>query len=292
MKTVSQNWLRFTVTEDWQPVLSRWNRGSWFVMGLVWLTIWLLLPTRALAQSEGVSSQETPQEQLSPAQAIENRGDLYMVRKYYPEAVETYKKLVAMEPRNALYHNKLGIAYHQLQDFNSAKKAYRRALQLNSSYGQALNNLAAVEYSQKNYRTAILSYLQALRLSPGDAVIYSNLGTAYFAYEKYEYAMASYRYALLLDPTIFQRSGRMGSIVQQREEKNVGAFNFYLAKVYAEMGKTEETLLYLQKAWEEGFPDMLQVLKDKVFDFLAQDPRFLELVSRIQAAEQEKEKSG
>ena len=285
MKTPSQQQIRSPRDENWKPVFAPW-RGM--AMGLVWLALWAVLSSAAIAQDQSVVS--TPEE-LSPARVLENRADLFMVRKYFPEAVQAYKRLAELEPQNAAYQNKLGIAYHQMQDLNSAKRAYRKAMELNPNYAQALNNLAAVEYSQKNYRAAILTYLKALQLSPNDAVMYSNLGTAYFAYEKYEYAMTSYRYALLLDPEIFRRSGRAGSIVHQRDNENVGAFNFYLAKVYAEMGKPEETLLHLEKAWEEGFPDILKTLQDKVFAFLYEDPRFLDLVSRIQASEQQKQPS-
>src|SRR5215472_10726229 len=43
----------------------------------------------------------------------EEMGDLYMARKQYYEAAETYKRLTEQEPRNAIYLNKLGIALHQ-----------------------------------------------------------------------------------------------------------------------------------------------------------------------------------
>ena len=224
---------------------------------------------------------------LSDPKALEQRGDLYMVRKFYPEAVGIYNKLVAVDPKNALYQNKLGIAYHQLQNFDAAKRAYRAAIRLNPRYPEATNNLAAVEYAQKNYRSAILTYLKALEFSPGDAVVYSNLGTAYFAYKKYEYAMDCYRYALMRDPTIFERSGRAGSIVHQRGTEDMATFNFYLAKTYAGMSDVENTLLYINKAWEAGFKDLRKNLADKAFVFLATEPRFLELIARMDTAEQQ-----
>jgi tetratricopeptide (TPR) repeat protein len=149
-----------------------------------------------------------------------------------------------------------------------------------------LNNLAAVEYAEKNYRSAILTYLKALAISPSDPVVYSNLGTAYFAYDRFDYAVSSYRYALLLDPAIFERTGRSGSIVHQRDIHDIAAFNFYMAKTYASLNNLEDTLLYLVKAWEEGFPDFRKALDDPVFAFLAQDPRFLELIARLDAEQQ------
>ena len=256
-------------------------------MALVYL-LWALIGSSAGRAGQESALPRNSQEAVEGNQSLEQRADLYMVRKYYPEAIELYKQLVAQQPNNALFHNKLGIAYHQLQNLDAAKRASRKAVQLNPQYGQAINNLAAVAYAQKNYREAILTYLKALAFSPNDAVVYSNLGTAYFAFERFEYAMTSYRYALQLDPTIFQRGGRSGTIVQQRDEKNAAAFNFYLAKTYAGMGNVEDTLQYLRKAWEEGYPDIRKGLEDKAFAFLSAEPRFIELVQLIEASEQEK----
>jgi tetratricopeptide (TPR) repeat protein len=216
--------------------------------------------------------------------SLEQRGDLYMVRKYYAEAVRIYRRLTELEPRNALFRNKLGIAYHQMLDFNSARREYQRAVQLNPQYAQAINNLASVEYARKRFRSAINTYIKALKLTPGDAVIYSNLGTAYFAQEEFEYATQSFRYALMLDPEIFRRSGRVGTIVQQRSDQNPAVFNFYMAKTYASTGNVEETLQYLIKAWEEGYPEIRRtVLEDEVIKFLAVEPRFEQLLALMES---------
>ncbi len=211
-----------------------------------------------------------------------------MARKYYQEAADTYNKALLAQPKNSTVSNKLGIAYHQLLQYDSAKKAYRQAIRLNPRFAQAINNLAAVEYSQKHYKAAIQTYLKALKLTPGDAVIYSNLGTAYFALERFDYAVTSYRYALQLDPTVFQRAGRMGNIVHQRDEKNAAALNFYMAKTYADLQDVDNTLLYLRKAWEEGFKDLRKAVGDKVFAFLSAEPRFIELLAQIESPDSSK----
>ena len=221
----------------------------------------------------------------SDPQTLEQRGDLYMARKYYAEAAQAYQKALQSQPRNSAVNNKLGIAYHQLLNYDSAKKAYRKAIQLNPRFAPSVNNLAAVEYAQKHYKAAILTYMKALKLTPRDAVIYSNLGTAYFALERYDYAVTSYRFALQMDPTIFQRGGRTGNIVHQRDEKNAAAFNFYLAKTYADLHDVDNTLLYLRKAWEEGFKDIRKAVEDKAFAFLTPDPKFAELLTLFGPAE-------
>ena len=234
------------------------------------------------------SMQQTPQAVSSDQQTPEKQADLYMARKFFKEASEAYQKAIAADPQNATLYNKLGIAYHQLLSYDPAKKAYRKAILLNPRFAPAVNNLAAVEYAQKHYKAAILTYLKALKLTPSDAVIYSNLGTAYFALERYDYAVSAYRYALALDPQVFQHSGRTGNIVHQRDEKNSAAFNFYMAKSYADLKDVENTVLSLRKAWEEGYQDILKGIKDKVFDFLANEPKFIELLTQIQVAEAKK----
>jgi len=245
----------------------------------------------AVAQTQDSTLQQSAPEPVSATQlpedarSLEQRGDVYMVRKFFAEAVEVYRKLTQLEPRNALYRNKLGIAYHQLQDLEAAKREYRRAIAINPKYAQAINNVAAVEYAQKRFRNAILTYLKALALTPGDAVIYSNLGTAYFAHERYEYATQCFRYALMLDPEVFRRSGRVGTIVQQRSDQNTAVFNYYMAKTYASTGNVEDTLQYLLKAWEEGYPDLRKtILEEEEFRFLAEEPRFQQLIAGMESA--------
>lgn len=215
------------------------------------------------------------------AQAVEQRADLFMVRKFYPEAVQLYERLTRMDPKNATYFNKLGIAHHQNQNLRAARDAYRRAIRVRPNYPEPVNNLAAVEYARRNYRSAIQNYLKALQLSPRDAVVYSNLGTAYFAYKKYDYAMNSYRFALQIDPQIFDRSGRTGTIVHQRDVQDLATFNFYMAKTYAEMGQADQALQYLQKCYEAGFKDLRKQLDDKAFASLTADPRFAEFITML-----------
>ena len=254
-------------------------RQPGFLLGCVLL----LLASRAYGWQEPVRPILDNLNYADP-QAVEQRADLFMVRKFYPEAVQLYERLTKLDPRNAAYHNKLGIAHHQNQNLRSARDSYRRAIRARPNYPEPVNNLAAIEYAQKNYRSAILNYLKALQLSPRDAVVYSNLGTAYFAYEKFDYAMNCYRYALQIDPKIFERTGRTGTIVHQRDIKDIAAFNFYMGKTHADMGQIDQALQYLQKAYEEGFQNLRRQLEDPAFAVLAADPRYTEFLAMLDAA--------
>ena len=75
------------------------------------------------------------------------RGDIYMARKMYREAVDTYRQ----GPDNAVLTNKIGIAFHQMLLLKLAKKNYERAIKLDPKYAEAINNLGTIYYSQKTW---------------------------------------------------------------------------------------------------------------------------------------------
>src|SRR5947209_20451441 len=105
--------------------------------------------------SFSAEAQSTPLPTLTP----EQRGDLYMARKMYREAIDTYK---TGAQNSAILWDKIGIAYHQLGDMNAARKSYERAIRLDNKYADAINNVGTVFYAQKKYRSAISRYLRAL----------------------------------------------------------------------------------------------------------------------------------
>src|SRR4051812_12811370 len=74
----------------------------------------------------------------------DQRGDIYMARKMYREAIDAYQQGPADSP---IYANKIGIAYQQLQEPVLARKQYERAVKLKPDYAEAINNLGTVCYA-------------------------------------------------------------------------------------------------------------------------------------------------
>lgn len=230
----------------------------------------------ALAQAGGALVDQTrttssPIRNLTP----ESRGDIFMARKMYREAVETFLE----EPKKtAVIYNKVGIAYHQMQQLDAAKKNYEQAVKLKHDYSEALNNIGTVYYAQKNFRRAITYYNRALRINES-ASIYSNLGTAYFARKQYEKATDAYQTAFSMDPEVFERKSNYGTLLQDRNVEERAKFHYYLAKMYAKAGRTELALQYVRKALEEGFKDKQKLNEDPEFEALRDTPEFKELLT-------------
>lgn len=204
---------------------------------------------------------QTPKPELSP----EMRGDIFMARKMYREAIETFREGSGKDP---VLWNKTGIAYHQMVQLDQARKAYEQALKLKPDYIEAMNNIGTIYYAKKSYRRAITWYNRALKQAGSEsraASIYMNLGTAYFSRKKYQEATDAYQTALKIDPDVFEHHSSFGVMLEERTVEERAKYHYYVAKLYAKDGRSELALQYLRKALEEGFKE-----KDK----LAKDPEF------------------
>ena len=222
---------------------------------------------------------EPPGEGLS----AEQRADVFMVRKMYREGLETYILASQQEPTARLY-NKIGIAYHHLGRFSHARRSYKRAVKLDGTYSSAINNLGALHYALRHYRKATRHYKRALIVAPSSASIHSNLGTAFFARKKFRKAAEEYQLALQLDPLVFERRATAGTLLQERSVRDRARFHFFMARTYAIAGVMDKSLLYLRRAFEEGYKKRKKVADDPVFEPLHSDPIFQRLVFGEQTA--------
>lgn len=221
----------------------------------------LLLPQ--LVDSTNQVFQPNPENQEL---SHEKRADIYMARKMYREAVDSYSKAIDEQPRSARLYNKLGISFHHQMMFGQAKRYYERASELDQKYSQAINNLGAVYYAEGRYKRAQKAYEKALKLTPNSASVYSNLGTAFFARNKFKKASEAYLTALQLDPNVFEHKGQTGTLLQERSVEDRVKYHYFMAEAYARSELYDRALIYLRRAFEEGFSDRRKVLSEKAFE--------------------------
>jgi tetratricopeptide (TPR) repeat protein len=217
-----------------------------------------------------------------PVLSAETRGDIYMARKMYREAIESFRE---GSPKDPVLLNKTGIAYHQMQQLDQARKSYEAAIKVKPDYVEAINNVGTVYYAKKSFRRAISWYSRALKLAPGDpksASIYMNLGTAQFARKQYDKATESYQSALKLDPDVFEHHSSMGVMLEERSVEERAKYHFYLAKLYAKDGRNDLAIQYLRKSLEEGFKEKKKLESEPDFAGLRETPEFKELLAREQ----------
>jgi tetratricopeptide (TPR) repeat protein len=238
-----------------------------------------LVPAEKRAEiSNPISTPDRPRPVLTP----ETRGDIFMARKMYREAIDTFREASATDP---VLLNKIGIAYHQMMQLDNARKSYERALKLKPTYIEAMNNLGTIYYTKKSYRRAISWYNKALKAAPQEsrsASIYMNLGTAHFARKQYERATQAYQTAMSIDSDVFERHGNVGVILEERSVEEKAKYHFYLAKLYAKGGRNDLAIQYLRKSLEEGFKEKKRIAEEADFAALRELPEFKELLAKEQ----------
>ncbi|MEJ2007871.1 MAG: tetratricopeptide repeat protein [Acidobacteriota bacterium] len=230
-------------------------------------------------RTQTLQQESVPHRKLSD----EERGDIFMARKSYTNAIKYYS--FAMEsyppsPQNkrklAALWNKTGICYQQEQAYKMARKAYKKSIHLDKTYARPWNNLGTTYYLNRKVKKSIKYYRHAVKLSPLSASFHLNLGTAYFTRKKYKKAFAEYHTAIKIDPGVLEQNSRQGTAVETRQAS--AKFYFYMAKVFASLGNASEAVRYLERAMEDGFDNRDRILKDPDMKKISKDPAFIALM--------------
>jgi tetratricopeptide (TPR) repeat protein len=137
-------------------------------------------------------------------------------RQQRPEdAVEQYRRAVALAPQHAAAHRELGMALYGLQRHGEAEAAYRAALRLKPQSAAVHSGLGTVLSALGRNRDALTHYREALRIAPGTATHY-DLATALGRLHENEEAITHYRAALRLDPTHIDAWNNLGNVYRQQ----------------------------------------------------------------------------
>jgi eukaryotic-like serine/threonine-protein kinase len=161
-------------------------------------------------------------------------------------------------------------------------------------------DLGAVYFVARQYDAAIEEYLKAIEKSPANANSHFLLGEAYVAKGMYKDGIAELQKAVALDnaPERWDRypmlayayavSGKRDDALkilaeQKRlaKQRYIASYNF--AIIYTGLDDKARAFEYLNKAYDEGM-HLVQVPSRPLFDSLRSDPRYTELLHRLNRA--------
>jgi tetratricopeptide (TPR) repeat protein len=210
---------------------------------------------------------------------LERQADRLREDKLYLDALDYYHAALGKKPNDARLLNKIGITELMTQHYKEARKSFERSIRSDHEFADAYNNLGVILYESKKYGAAIKEYQRAIAKDSDSASFYSNLGAAYFSKREFEPAVAAYQHALEMDPDVFMRTSRTGVQAQLPSPEDRARYDYTVAKLYAKMGLSDQSLEYLKKAMEDGYKDLKNVYKDVEFAQLRKNPRFAELMA-------------
>jgi tetratricopeptide (TPR) repeat protein len=210
---------------------------------------------------------------------LERQADQLRSQKLYLDALDYYHAALGKKPNDARVLNKIGITELMMQRYKEARKSFERSIKCDHAFADAYNNLGVVLYESKKFAPAVKEYKKAIERDGNSASFFSNLGAAYFSKKEFDAAVAAYQHAMELDPEVFERTSRAGVQAQLPSPQDRAHYDYTVAKLYAKMGLSDQSLEYLRKAMEAGYKDLKNVYKDIEFSELRKNPRFTELMA-------------
>jgi tetratricopeptide (TPR) repeat protein len=210
---------------------------------------------------------------------LELQADKLRADKLYLDALDYYHAALNKQANDAGLLNKIGITELMMQRYKEARKSFERSIHYDHAFADAYNNLGVVLYESKKYGAAVKEYEKAIAKDKSSASFFSNLGAAYFSKRDFNPAVVAYQHALELDPEVFERTSRAGVQAQLPSPEDRARYDYTVAKLYAKMGYSQQSLEYLRKAMEAGYKDLKNVYKDAEFTELRKSPRFTELMA-------------
>jgi TolB-like protein/Flp pilus assembly protein TadD/predicted Ser/Thr protein kinase len=181
------------------------------------------------------------------------------------EAMAEEKRALQLDPLSVLINGSVALSLYEARQYDQAIEQERKTLDLDANYLIARIGLGLAYVQKSMHQESIAELEKAGAVSGGNASALSNLG--------YAYAMA----------------GRKAEAQKVLDKINELSKEGYVpagakARIYAGLGDKDKVLQWLETAYSERsiagtLPGMIKV--DPVFDSLHSDPRFTDLLRRM-----------
>jgi TolB-like protein/Tfp pilus assembly protein PilF len=215
-------------------------------------------------------------------------------------AEREYKRALELNPSYATGHHWYAFYLVALGRVDEAIKEARRALQLDPLSIGINKDLALIFFYARQPDLAIEQYEKTIELDPTFALAHQGLGRAYLQKGMHEEAIQHIRRAQLLSDTVATSSAlahayavtgnadEARTILERLLERSTRTYvpPTSIAVVYVGLGENDQAFKWLDKAHAVRDEGLLMVKIHPLFEGLHPDPRFQELLRRMNLAQQ------
>ena len=127
-------------------------------------------------------------------------GDEYYNNEEFDKALESYNKILKIDPNNAKAYYNRGFTYNGLEQYDEALKDYDTAITLEPNNTNGYHSRGFTYNILKQYDKALKNYNKAIELNPNHKHAYNNRGTTYGNLEQYDEALKDFDKAIELNP--------------------------------------------------------------------------------------------
>lgn len=182
-------------------------------------------------------------------------GSALMEKNSVDEAIEEYRKALAINPAISEVHLHLGIALAEKGQVDQAVEQYRQAVVLDPANSLAYINLGTALAEQNQFEQAVQQYRKAIELDPANSLAYDNLGRVLAKAGRLPEAIAQYRKAIGLEPNKASAYINLGlALVEQGRLDE--AITLYQEAVATYPGNIELRNDYGRALAGQGLPDL------------------------------------
>lgn len=177
----------------------------------------------------------------------------------YPEAIVAYRKALELDPLSSVSWSALGMSLIADGQFGEARRALGRALELNPGWTDLYQSIGNTELLDAKPQAALDAYR---RTSDN---LYSRTGIA-MAEHSLGHAAESQR------------------MLERLIAENAGDAAYQIAEVHAWRGEKDAAFEWLERGRVQKDPGLLQMKTDRALIGLHGDPRYADLVRKIDEA--------
>ena len=254
---------------------------------------WLMSPREALPKARAAAEKALALDDTL-AEAHAALGHVF-VHQFNPDAEREFQRAIALSP-NSVAAMFFYFEYFLGKDADKGVAVLRRVQQLDPLSPAAGSFMASIYMMARRFDEAVNTAQQALDLDPNNPFARELLGMAYGAKGNHAAAIAELEKVKLMMP-ISQVVGALGreyalagrrddalktlsELQQMAQQQYVSPFD--VAMVYVGLGDKDHAFAYLEKAREDQAEFMGWLQSFAPLDPLRSDPRFAELVRRVE----------
>ncbi|UCF78357.1 MAG: protein kinase [Candidatus Eiseniibacteriota bacterium] len=221
--------------------------------------------------------------------------------KFYLEwdwqgGAEEYKRAMALNPNNAFAHGEYAWTLAARGRFEEAIVEAKRMFQLNPVAYAANMSMVWLHYLARQYDEALAYCSQWAELEPNDYRPYSDMTTVYAQMGRYEDAVRAQKRSMTLRGAPPERIAALDSAYSEsgpkgywkwrlerlgRLEGGYDRYPAYTAMYYGQLGEKDKAFAWLERAYEKHDAAMFRLKVDPPWDPLRDDPRFQDMLHRM-----------
>ncbi|MBX7062458.1 MAG: tetratricopeptide repeat protein [Pyrinomonadaceae bacterium] len=233
------------------------------------------------------------------AEAHSTYGLILASQLRWSEAETELKRALEIDPKSVESHYKYALQFLvPVGRFDDAIRELKAALELDPLSIPIGANLAGVYAYQRKYDAALEQAQKVYALDPDHATAIIWLANAYEAKGKYDEAIKlcetslppENQDSLLIMGSSYARSGRPEEtrrIISKLKEMSKTQYvsSYRLANLYGDLGEKDQAFSALEKSYKEQEWDFTRLKVDPFLDPLRDDPRFKDLLTRMNLPE-------